>query len=168
MTVIERLFDNAWYVAHATSGAQGVLAADVTRTWMQREAAREHARHTKTVAGVTPGRFAVALSEGNATQAEHDRAKTRAAEAARCTDIIDGHAFSITRTAADGGGMTVQIASCTLPRRVALTMARAGGPWTAALSDPRSRWSPRDSMPLGADAWESLQWACDWIVSGQL
>ncbi|QGN58614.1 hypothetical protein [Nostocoides sp. HKS02] len=165
MTVTERLFDNAWYVAHAAPGTRQELAADVTRTWMECEAAREHAQRTKTVSGVTPGRFAVALSLGNAAQAEHDRAKARASEAARCTDIVNGHAFSITRTS-DAGSLTVEVASCTLLRRATLSLARPGGSWTAVLTDPMARWSDRQSVPLGTDPWESLHWACDWVVTG--
>ena len=48
MTVIERLYDNAWYVANASPGARDLLAADITRAWMDCEAAREVAMRART------------------------------------------------------------------------------------------------------------------------
>jgi hypothetical protein len=167
MTVTERLFDNAWFVAHAAPAVREELAADVTRTWMDWETAREDAKRARTVAGVTPGRFALALSTGNAVQAEYHRAKMRAEQAARCTDIVGGHAFTIRRSRSLGGAMTVEIASCTLLRRVTLTVAGPGRAWTAQLDDPQARWGGAETVPLGPDPWESLHWACDWIVTGQ-
>ena len=168
MTVIERLYDNAWYVAHAAPAVREELAADVTRTWMARESAIEDARRARSVAGVSPARSALALSLGNAAQAEHDRAKARAAEAARCTDIVAGHAFSIRRTPGSGGAMTVEIASCTLLRRASLTTSGRGAPWTAVLTDPHQPWGERVTTTLGTDPWESLHWACDWVVTGRM
>jgi len=166
MTVIERLYDNAWYVAHAAPAVREELAADVTRTWMARETALEDARRARSVAGVSPGRSALALSLGNAAQAEHDRARSRAAEAARCTDIVAGHAFRIERTPGGGGTMTVEVASCTLARRATLSLRTRGGAWSAVLTDPAQRWGDRATATLGNDPWEALHWACDWVVTG--
>jgi hypothetical protein len=166
MTVIERLYDNAWYVAHAAPVVREELAADVTRTWMARESALEEARRARSVAGVSPGRSALALSLGNAAQAEHDRARSRAAEAGRCTDIVAGHAFTIVRTPGAGGSMTVEVASCTLARRATLSLAAKGGGWTAVLTDPGQRWGERTTTTLGDDPWEALHWVCDWVVTG--
>lgn len=167
MTVTERLFDNAWFVAHAAPAVRQELAADVTRTWMDWESAREDANRVRTVAGVSPGRFALALSTGNAVQAEYHRAKMRAEQAARCTDIVAGHAFTISRSRSLGDAMTVDIASCTLLRRATLTVAGRDQAWIAQLEDPQSHWAAVETVTLGPDPWESLHWACDWIVTGR-
>jgi hypothetical protein len=165
MTVIERLYDNAWYVAHAAPATREQLAVEVMRTRLALELARADAHRAKGVSGVLPARFAVALSTGNAAQAEHRRAQARAQEATRCTDIVGGHAFTITRTGATGGGMTMEIYSCTLARHVTLSVSGPGSGWTAQLVDPHARWGSRETVLLGADPWESLHWACDWVTA---
>lgn len=165
MTVIERLYDNAWYVAHAAPATRELLAVEVMRTRLALEAARADAQQAKGVAGVLPARFAVALSTGNAAQAEHRRAQARAEEAARCTDIVGGHAFTITRAGANDGGMTMEIHSCTLERHVILSVAGPGLGWTAQLVDPHARWGSSETVLLGVDPWESLHWACDWVTA---
>jgi hypothetical protein len=167
MTVIERLYDNAWYVAHAAPGMREALEADVTRTWMAREAALDHAKRVRTVAGVSPGRSALALSLGNASQAEYDRARARASEAARCTDIVGGHAFAVQREAGPDGSMTMEVSSCTLTRRVSLSRAGRDEAWVATMHDPRSRLE-RFQANLGPDPWDALHRACDWITTGTL
>ena len=167
MTVIERIYDNPWYVAHAAPGMREALAADVTRTWMACEAAREDAGRARSVTGLTAARYALALSFGNVTRAEYDRARSRAAEAARCTDIIDGHAFSIRRELGNGGAMTVDIVSCTLLRRATISVGARGHLWTAVLTDPQSR-VPRTTTELGTDPWAAVQRACEWITTGRL
>lgn len=168
MTVIERLYTNAWYVVHAAPDKREELAADVTRTWMAAEAAVDDANRARTVSGLSPARSALALSLGNSAQAEYRRARSRALEAARCTDIIAGHAFSIRRSGERGGPVLVEIASCTLPRTVSLSQAERGGEWTATMVDPQSRHAERFTTLLGSDPWEALHRACDWITSGQL
>lgn len=165
MTVIERLYDNAWYVANAAPAVREELAAAVTKAWMDREAATSDAEAARSVATLAPARSALALSLGNAAQAGYDRARARAAEAARCTDIVAGHAFSMKRTPGGGGAMTIEVASCTLRRRATLTVTGRGEPWTAVLVDPVSRHRERFSTVLGPDPWEALHWACDWITS---
>jgi hypothetical protein len=165
MTVIERIYDNAWYVAHAAPGMREQLAADVTRTWMACEAAREDAGRARTVAGLSAARSALALSFGNVTQAEYDRARARATEAERCTDIIDGHAVGIRRDLGAGGAMTVEITSCTLLRRATLTVGARGAEWTADLHDPQSRVD-RFTTTLGSDPWDAVHRACAWITTG--
>ena len=165
MTVIERLYDNAWYVANAAPAAREELAAAVTKAWMDRETAIEDASRARSVATLAPSRSALALSLGNAAQATYDRARARAAEAARCTDIVGGHAFSLSRTPAEGGAMTIEVASCTLARHATLTVAGRGEPWTAVLHDPQSRLRDRFTTVLGPDPWEALHWVCDWITS---
>jgi hypothetical protein len=167
MTVIERIYDNAWYVAHAAPGMREALAADVTRTWMACEAAREDAGRARSVAGPSTARSALALSFGNVTQAEYDRARSRAAEAARCTDIIDGHAFSMRRELGNGGAMTVDVSSCTLLRRATLTIGARGHAWTAVLTDPQAQ-VPRFTVELGTDPWDTVHRACAWITTGRI
>lgn len=167
MTVIERIYDNSWYVAHAAPGMREQLAADVTRTWMECEAAREDAGHNRTVAGLTAARSALALSFGNVTRAEYDRARSRAAEAARCTDIIDGHAFTIRRELGHGGAMTVEISSCTLLRRASLRIGARGHAWTAVLTDPQAHVQ-RFTTELGTDPWDAVHRACAWVMTGRI
>jgi len=168
MTVIERLYDNDWYVANAAPGAREQLAADVTRTWMEAESAQEDVRRARTVANLAPTRTALALSLGNAVKAAHERAKARAAEAARCTDIVAGHAFQISRSNGPDGAMTMEIRSCTLLRQAILARSAKSAAWEAVLVDPQSRWGERTSTTLGGDAWEALHWTCNWIVTGDL
>ena len=169
MTVIERLYDNAWYVRHAAPAMREQLAADVTRTWMAREEAFAKASNQLSDgAARTPGSTALALFLGNAVQAEYDRARARASEAERCTDIIGGHAFSIRRTPGPDGAMTIEVASCTLKRRATLTRISRSSPWTARMEDPQSRYAQRFTTDLGTDSWEALQRACAWIVGGRL
>lgn len=170
MTVMERLYDNTWYVRHCTPAMREQLAADVTRTWMAREAAFEHANHELhgDAGPASPARTALALSLGSAVQAEHDRAKARAAEAARCTDIVAGHAFGIHRTSGSDGAMTVDVESCTLPRRVTLMRTHGNAPWTATMHDPASRHTQRFTADFGTDAWGAQHRACAWIVTGRL
>ena len=168
MTVIERLYDNAWYVANASPAARDQLAADVTRAWMEREAASSDATRARSVAGVSPARSALAFSLGNATQAGYDRARSRAAEAARCTDIIGGHAFTVRREVHPRGAMTVEVASCTLIRRASLSTSGRGEVWNATFHDPQGRHRESFATTLGTEPWEALHLACEWIVSGQL
>ncbi|WP_270888699.1 hypothetical protein [Pedococcus sp. 5OH_020] len=168
MTVIERLYDNSWYVAHASPQARAELAADVTRTWMDREAALEDAARARTVANVSPARSALALSMGNASQAQHDRAKARAAEAARCTDIVAGHAFCVRRETGGGGSMRVEVSSCTLLRRAVLSVEGKGQTWCATFHDPQAAYRDTFSTVLGTDGWEALHTACEWITTGRL
>jgi hypothetical protein len=168
MTVIERLYDNAWYVANASPSARDQLAADVTRAWMDREAAVSDAARARSVAGVSPARSALAFSLGNTAQATYDRARSRAAEAARCTDIIGGHAFTVRREVHPNHGMTVEVSSCTLLRRASLSVSARGEEWFAVLHDPQGRNRESFTTTLGTDPWAALHQACDWIVSGQL
>lgn len=168
MTVIERLFDNAWYVANASPTARDQLAADVTRAWMARESAMSDAASACSVAGVSPARSALALSLNNATQAAYDRARSRAAEAARCTDIIGGHAFCVRREVHPNGAMSVEVTSCTLIRRASLSVNGRGHEWNATFHDPQGRLRESFSTVLGTDPWAALHTACEWIVSGQL
>jgi hypothetical protein len=165
MTVTERLYDNDWYVAHAAPAPRQLLAVDVMRTRLALELAREDAQRAKGVASLSPSRFAIALSSGSAAHAEHRRAQARAEEAARCTDIVGGHAFTITRSGTTEGGMTMEVHSCTLARYVTLSVSGPGSGWTAQLVDPIGRWGNRETVRLGADPWESLHWACDWVTA---
>lgn len=168
MTVIERLYDNAWYVANASPTARDLLAADVTRAWMEREAALEDAKRATSVADLNPARSALALSLGNSRQAGYDRAKARAAEAARCTDIVLGHAFTVKRTVHPSGAMGVEISSCTLLRRASLTATGRGETWHALLFDPQGRSHEAFPTTLGTDPWDAFHRACEWIVTGQI
>ena len=167
MTVIERLYDNAWYVANASQSARDKLAADVTRAWMDCEAAREAAMRARTVADLSPARSALALSLGNSRQAGYDRARARAAEAARCTDIVLGHAFTVKRELHSSGAMGVEISSCTLLRRASLTASGRGEMWSGLFHDPQARSREPFSTTLGTDPWDAFHQACEWIVAGQ-
>jgi len=168
MTVIERLYDNSWYVANASPAARDLLAADVTRAWMDCEAAREDAMRARTVADLSPSRSALALSLGNSRQAGYDRARSRAAEAARCTDIVLGHAFTVKRELHPSGAMAVEISSCTLLRRASLTANGRGEVWSGLFHDPQNRHVGSFTTTLGTDPWDAFHQACEWIVSGQL
>ena len=168
MTVIERLYDNVWYVANASPTARDHLAADVTRAWMEREAAMSDAARACSVAGVSPARAALALSLHNASQAAYDRARSRASEAARCTDIVAGHAFSVRREMHPKSAMVVAVASCTLMRRASLSVGGRGEEWYAVLHDPHGRHRESFTTTFGTDPWEAFHRACEWIVSGQL
>lgn len=167
MTVIERLFDNAWYVANASPTARDQLAADVTRAWMERETAMSDAVSACSVSALAPARSALALSFNNAAQAAYDRARSRAAEAARCTDIISGHAFCVRRDVHEHGGMTVEVTSCTLIRRASLSVSGRGQEWYATFFDPQGK-RESFSTALGTEPWHALHTACDWIISGRL
>ena len=168
MTVIERLYDNAWYVANASPTARDQLAADVTRAWMEREAAMSDAARACSVSGVLPARSALALSRNNVSQAGYDRARSRAAEAARCTDIVAGHAFSVRREMHPNSAMTIQVTSCTLIRRASLSVSGRGEEWYAVLHDPQGRQRESFTTTFGTDPWEAFHRACEWVVSGQL
>ena len=168
MTVIERLYDNDWYVLNASPAARESLAADVTRAWMAKESAVESASKATGVATLSPARSALALSAGNVALAEYDRARARAAEAARCTDIVAGHAFNVSRVMTDHGGMAVEVASCTLLRRATLSVSARGEAWRVVLNDPRSRWGDSVTRVLSTDPWEAFHAVCEWIITGQL
>jgi hypothetical protein len=162
---MQRLYDNTWYVTHADEATRAELAADVTRAWMAREAAHDAANRARSEGTTTYALSALALSAGNASQAYYDRARSRAAEAARCTDIIDGHAFAITRDS-DLGGATVTLESCTLGRHVTMRRATGGLTWSATMTDPSSRHAPTFTTDLGPDDPLAERRACDWILTG--
>ena len=105
---------------------------------------------------------------GNASQAAYDRARARAAEAARCTDIIGGHAFSVRREVHPGQAMTVEVVSCTLLRRASLSVGGRGAEWSAVLHDPLARYHESVTTTLGTEPWNALHQACEWIVNGRL
>ncbi len=168
MTVIARLYDNAWYVTHASPTAREQLAADVTRLWMARETAVEDATRARSVSTVAPGRSALALSMGNVAQAEYERAKSRLAEAARCTDIVNGHAFEVHRETSPGGAMTVELSSCTLLRRVTLSVSERHAMWVGDFTDPHSPHVKAFRTSLCTDPWDAFHRACEWITTGRL
>ena len=168
MTVMERLYDNDWYVSHASPSQREALEADVTRAWMVREASVEDVDRARTVANISPARSALALSMGNVVQAEYDRARARLVEAARCTDIVNGHAFTVRREVGQNGAMTVEITSCTLLRRASLSTRGRGEDWTATLHDPERRNVGSFSTSFGSDPWGAFHRACEWITTGLL
>jgi hypothetical protein len=168
MSVMERLYDNDWYVSHAAPSQREALEADVTRAWMVREASVEDVERARTVSTISPARSALALSLGNVVQAEYDRARARLLEASRCTDIVDGHAFTVRREIGQGGAMTVEITSCTLLRRASLSTTGRGQQWTAVLHDPERRNVASFSTSFGTDPWGAFHRACEWITTGLL
>ena len=187
MTVMERIYDNAWFVANADPEARQGLAeslAQAIRTWEQAQSAAREAQ------AVSPFAVALALSDGNAAQAHLDRVRTQVEAAGRCTHVISGHAFSISRTYRGGGGRQLEVASCTLPRSASMSLSEPGATWTALLVDPDDRHDPARVI-LGPDRAgasdlldpcdvedlgdlldvvdpQALLRVCQWIVSGQL
>lgn len=164
MKLMERLFDNAWYVASAEETARADLAAELLRAEQAHDVAVAEVQRAREVSYAA---VAVALSSLNSTLAALGRAQTKAEAAARCTDIVDGHAFSVTRIRGVTGAPEVVVASCTLERTATLRSPEGSDVWTARLHDPASGGVPA-SVYLAADAGESFEQACRWVATGSL
>lgn len=163
MTLVDRLYDNDWYVTSVVQSAHTDLAVEVMRAAQARDVAVADVERARLI---SPAAVTLALSSSNAAQAALDRAQARAAAAGRCTHVVDGHAFTVRGGAAEGT-REVTVASCTLDRTATLWPPSEVGVWTAVLRDPASRYAGNSTVPLVADAQESLERACRWIVTGQ-
>jgi hypothetical protein len=164
MTVIARMYDNDWFVAHASPRARVQLAEAVAEATRDCESAADEAARAR---GTSAAAFAVALSHGNAAQAALDRARANAAAAARCTHIVDGHAFSV-ETTAEGHARRLDVRSCTLNRSARLTLNGKDEPWSAVLHDPDPRARTKPHVTLGTDPWDALHRMFHWIATGEL
>lgn len=164
MTVIERVYDNEWFVSHASPAARAQLAEAVAEAMHECVAAAESAARARQLSSAA---FAVALADANAAQAALDRARARAAAAARCTHIANGHAFHV-ETTAEGRARRLEVRSCTLTRSARLTVNGHGEDWSAVLSDPGARGRADAQVSLGSDPWDALHRMFQWITTGEL
>lgn len=164
MTVIERIYDNEWFVSNATPTARAQLAAAVDWAQLDWESAADAATRAR---GVSSAAFAVALAQTNVAQAALDRAKANATAAARCTHIANGHAFSVVTTV-ESGARRLEVSSCTLRRSARLALTGQGENWTAVLSDPHARTRDDAHVTLDTDPWDSLHRIFHWITTGEL
>ena len=92
MRLVERMFDNAWYVASRETPSHEALQAELERAL---QAHRDASRDLERARAVSPSAVALALSTLNSTQAALGRAEAKAAAATRCTHVVDGHAFTV-------------------------------------------------------------------------
>ena len=113
MTLVDRLYDNDWYVTSAEQAAHTDLAVEVIRAAQTRDMAAADVERARLI---SPAAVSLALASSNSAQAALDRAQARAAAAARCTHILDGHAFTV-QDGRSTGTREVNVASCTLERR---------------------------------------------------
>lgn len=164
MTLVDRLYDNDWYVTSAEHAAHTDLAVEVIRAAQTRDMAAADVERARLI---SPAAVSLALASSNSAQAALDRAQARAAAAARCTHILDGHAFTV-QDGRSTGTREVNVASCTLERTATLWPPTELGVWTAVLRDPAARYGGSTTVRLGADERESLEQACRWIVTGNL
>lgn len=165
MRLMDRLYDNDWYVASARPEVQADVAADLLRAAQAHDVAMadvERARAVSTAAVV------LALSTSNATQAALGRAQARARAASQCTHVVDGHAFAVREATGVTGDRDFVIASCTLERTVTMRPPMGVGRWTAVLIDPGSRQRPDAVVSLSSDMDDSFAQACRWVVRGEL
>jgi hypothetical protein len=164
MTLVDRLYDNDWYVTSVERAAHADLAVEVHLAAQARDTAVADVEQARLI---SPAAVTLALASINSAQAALNRAQARAAAAARCTHVVHGHAFMIGDGAAEGTP-EVSVASCTLDRTAALWPPSDVGVWTAVLKDPAARYGGSATVHLVADEQESLDRACRWIVTGQL
>jgi hypothetical protein len=162
MTVFERLYDNAWFVQNADPEARADLLVEVTRATADVMTARAAAIAEISATGPEG---AVARSHLFAALASLDRARERAEAAARCTDVVDGHAFAVRESLEASGCQQLVVTSCTLTRQAVIV--RDGGPdqrrWFISLSDPDSR-RPGAAPAMAGSREEALAVAFRWIA----
>lgn len=163
MKLMERLFDNAWYVATADPMVRADIAAELLRAEQAHDVAVAEVQRAREVSYAA---VALALSGINSTRAALGRAQTKAEAAGRCTHVVDGHAFSVGRAVGVTGADEVVVTSCTLDRTATLTPPVATPFWTARLVDP-SAGTDRE-VRLGSDEHESFEQACRWVALGSL
>ena len=165
MRLMDRLYDNDWYVASARPEVQADVAADLLRAAQAHDVAMAEVERAR---AVSPAAVVLALSSTNAAQAALGRAQARARAASQCTHVIDGHAFAVREVTGVTGDRDFVIASCTLERTVTMRPPMGVGRWTAVLIDPGSRHRPDSVVSLSADMDDSFAQACRWIVRGEL
>ena len=165
MKLVDRLFDNDWFVASGQPTARADLAAELLMAEQAHDVALADVERAREI---SPAAVAVALSALNSTQAALGRAQSKATAAARCTHVVDGHAFTVTDACGVTGAQEFVIASCTLDRTAALRPPVDGDGWTARLVDPAARYRPDTIVSLGPDPEDAFVQACRWVVSGAL
>lgn len=165
MKLVDRLFDNDWFVASAQPTARADLAAELLRAEQAHDVALADVQRAREI---SPAAVALALSAVNSTQAALGRAQSKATAAARCTHVVDGHAFMVTDVQGVTGAMEFAIASCTLDRTATLRPPADGDGWTARLVDQAARFRPETVVSLGPDPEDAFVQACRWVVAGSL
>ena len=165
MKLVDRLFDNDWFVASAQATARADVAAELLRAEQAHDVALADVQRAREI---SPAAVAIALSALNSTQAALGRAQSKAVAAAQCTHVDDGHAFNLTEVRGVTGAQEFVLASCTLGRTATLRPPASGDGWTARLVDPTARFRPATVVSLGPDPEDSFVQACRWIVSGSL
>ena len=75
MRLMDRLYDNDWYVASARPDVQADVAAELLRAAQAHDVAIAEVERAR---AVSPGAVVLALSSSNATQAALGRAQARA------------------------------------------------------------------------------------------
>lgn len=162
MKLMERLFDNAWYVSCADPLVRADIAAELLRAEQAHDVAVAEVQRAREVSYAA---VALALSSLNSTLAALGRAQTRAAAAERCTHVVDGHAFNVSRAVGVTGEAEVVVTSCTLDRTATLRPPAGSPVWTARLVDP-SAGGAAPVVHLGSDERESFEQACRWVALG--
>jgi hypothetical protein len=165
MKLMERLFDNAWYVASTEPTVRADIAAELLRAEQAHDVAVAEVQRAREISYAA---VALALSGVNSTRAALGRAETKAAAAARCTHVVDGHALSVTRSVGVTGIEEVLVASCTLERTATLSPPDTLPVWTARLTDPSDPGAQPRLVRLAADHHESFEQACHWVATGAL
>lgn len=165
MRLMDRLYDNDWYVASARPDVQADVAAELLRAAQAHDVAIAEVERAR---AVSPGAVVLALSSSNATQAALGRAQARARAASQCTHVFEGHAFAVREVTGVTGDLDFVVASCTLERTVTMRPPVGVGRWTAVLMDPGDRQRPDAVVSLSADMDESFAQACRWIMRGEL
>lgn len=164
MKLMERLFDNAWYVASADPQVRADIAAELLRAEQAHDVALAEVQRAREISYAA---VALALSGLSATLAAMGRAQTKAEAAERCTHVVDGHAFRVTQVVGVTGAEEVAVASCTLERTVTLRPPATTPMWTGRLVDPASGAADQ-VVRLSIDYDESLERACRWVALGSL
>ena len=166
MRLVERMFDNAWYVATRETPSHEALQAELERAL---QAHRDASRDLERARAVSPSAVALALSTLNSTQAALGRAEAKAAAATRCTHVVDGHAFTVRDQTGVTGAPETEISSCTLDRTAVLVPPGDLTPvWTARLTDPARRHLGVTTVNLSPKEAEAFEQVCRWIVTGDL
>lgn len=164
MKLMERLFDNAWYVASADPAVRADIAAELLRAEQAHDVAVAEVQRARQVSYAA---VAVALSGLNSTLAALGRAQTKAEAAERCTHVVDGHALNVTSVVGVTGDEEVVVASCTLDRTATLRPPADTPVWTVRLVDPSAAGAAQ-VVRLGTDYAESFEQAGRWVAMGSL
>ena len=165
MKLMERLFDNAWYVASAEPTTRADIAAELLRAEQAHDVAVAEVQRAREVSYAA---VAMALSSVNSTRAALGRAQAKAEAAARCTDVVDGHAFSVGQAVGVTGAAEVVISSCTLERTATLRPPDTTPLWSARLVDPSDGSGQPRLVRLAVDYRESFEQVCRWVATGAL